>query len=275
MNPEQRVCTVAVDVGNTAVKLAVRNGNNIADRSIPICTKSWHSDAIDWVSDQLGCSNIRWLVSSVHRSAAESLIRAIEDRPSQSAIVKVIRHQDVPMQVCVDDPASLGIDRLLSAFAAVQLSAFAAVSMESSTIDGSGGLVVIDAGSAITVDWVDGNGSFRGGAILPGLRLQAKSLATGTDALPEIDWNGESLASLPATNTRDAIFGGILLGAAGAIDTLAQHYLRHDSASIDPARKSQVVITGGDAAAISAHLQCSHRHVPHLVCQGLLELGDG
>lgn len=309
LNPDQGVCTVAVDVGNTAVKLAVRHGQTLADRSIPIHTQSWPSEAIEWVSGQLGCQNIRWLVSSVHRSAAESLIGAIKDRPSQSDLVKVIHHQDVPMQVCVDDPAALGIDRLLSAFAAVNmLSAFASVKEQSrikfplsevaegrkssgiTAPDGlrpsaksgnfpgtdlaSGGLVVIDAGSAITVDWVDRNGSFRGGAILPGLRLQAKSLATGTDALPEIDWNGDWHASLPATNTRDAIFGGILLGAAGAIDALARHYLSQDSVKMDPACQRNVVLTGGDAAAISAHLDCPHQCLPHLVCHGLLSLGS-
>ena len=285
MNSDQRVCTVAVDVGNTAVKLAVRHGNSVADRSIPIHTQAWPAEAIDWVSGQLGCQNIRWLISSVHRSATETLIRAIEDRPSQVDSVKVIHHHDIPMKVLVDDPTTLGIDRLIGAFAAVNLShdvlandVLASDTLESDEtpargILSRGGMVVVDAGSAITVDWVDHEGSFRGGAILPGLRLQAKSLATGTDALPEIDWNGDWKAFLPATNTRDAIFGGILLGTAGAIDSLSRHYLGQDASEIKNGGDAKIVLTGGDAAAISAHLGCPHRCLPHLVCHGLLELG--
>ena len=52
--------------------------------------------------------------------------------------------------------------------------------------------VVIDAGSAITVDWISADGRFGGGAILPGLDLQSRALARGTEALPQIHWEAES-----------------------------------------------------------------------------------
>jgi type III pantothenate kinase len=265
LNQDKRVCTVAVDVGNTAVKLAVRHQDTIVHRAIPIDSDCWATEAIGWASEQLGCRQIRWIVSSVHRSAAEKLIDSINDRPGRSDFVQIIRHQDVPMPVRVDQPASLGIDRLLSAFAAVNLP---------TTDPVPDGLVVIDAGSAITVDWVDAEGCFRGGAILPGLRLQAKSLATGTDALPEIDWTADQKAILPGTNTRDAIYGGILLGTCGAIDALAARYLGRSFANKDFDHQKKIVLAGGDAMAISAQLQCPHQCLPHLVCHGLLQLDD-
>ena len=258
LNRDQRACTVAVDVGNTAVKLAVSHEQAITYRAIPLDGDCWASEAIDWANNQLGCGQTRWIISSVHRTAAETLIRSIEVRPGRSDLVKVISHQDVPMPVSVDDPNALGIDRLLSAFA---------VSRLQETDSDRDGFVVIDAGSAITMDWIDAEGCFCGGAIMPGLRLQTKSLATGTDALPEIDWNADQRVVLPGTNTRDAIFGGILLGTAGGIDAIVTRYL-------GKLGSTNVVLTGGDAAALSVHLKVDHQHLPHLVCRGLLELDD-
>lgn len=296
MKLTQQVCTIAVDVGNTAVKLAVRKENTITHTSISIKSDCWATAVIQWAGQQVGCKDLHWIVSSVHRKAAESLIECIRDSghvtggETHASSVRVVGHQDIPMPVQVDDPRSLGIDRLLSAFAATRIVG---------KLPPDSGLVVIDAGSAITVDWVDSDGCFRGGAIMPGLRLQAKSLATGTDALPEIDWQADQDVCLPGTNTADAIFGGILVGAAGAIDAVASRYripsvsdaiggFSGDHGSVLDANggltqkpattKSQVgncvVLTGGDAPALSRHLKCSHRHVENLVCHGLLTLGD-
>ena len=255
----QGVCTVAVDVGNTACKLAVLRDGTIIDHAIAIDTDCWHSDAIAWVLDQQGCQKIRWRVSSVHRGAVEKLVDAVAALPRQDDHIELVRYEDVPMAVHVDSPDRLGIDRLLSAYAATRLPS------SDHTADG---LVVVDAGSAITVDWVDREGGFRGGAILPGLNLQAKALATGTDALPQVDWAGDPLPALPATNTLHAISGGILLGVASAIDALARRYFDED-VPIDP---TKMVLTGGDSATLSPLLQCHHQCHPNLVCRGLLEL---
>jgi type III pantothenate kinase len=303
LKPTQQVCTIAVDVGNTAVKLAVRKENAITHTSISIQSDCWATAVIQWAGQQVECKDLHWIVSSVHRKAAESLIECIHDLGSvtdgetQTHSVRVVGYQDIPMPVQVDDPRSLGIDRLLSAFAATRIVG---------KLPPDSGLVVIDAGSAITVDWVDSEGCFRGGAILPGLRLQAKALATGTDALPEIDWQADQDVCLPGTNTADAIFGGILVGAAGAIDAVASRYRMHgvsdaigcvadagseifdaggkmfdadggrnqELATAENQARNCVVLTGGDAPALSRHLRCPHRHVENLVCHGLLTLGE-
>lgn len=282
MIPTQPVCTIAVDVGNTAVKLAVRKENAITHTSISIKSDCWATAVIQWAGQQVGCKDLHWIVSSVHRKAAESLIECIRDSgrvtggETHASSVRVVGHQDIPMPVQVDDPRSLGIDRLLSAFAATRIVG---------KLPPDSGWVVIDAGSAITVDWVDSDGCFRGGAIMPGLRLQAKSLATGTDALPEIDWQADQDVCLPGTNTADAIFGGILVGAAGAIDAVARRYRKLSVSDADRGRSQEpvtartpvsncVVLTGGDAPALSRHLKYPHRLVENLVCHGLLTLAD-
>ena len=254
-------CTVAVDVGNTAIKLAVQKGQEVTGHTIAIDQTRWQEITIDWVRNQLGCGSTHWRVSSVHRRAAEKLIAAIKDdhRPASPATIDFVSHRDVPMPVKVDDPERLGIDRLLSAFAALQL-----IDLEQR----AGGMVVIDAGSAITVDFVDHDSIFCGGSIMPGLELQARSLAAGTDALPQVSWRAISTPRMPATNTHDAISSGILLGAAGAIDRLIECLVER---SLEPQSVS-VILTGGDSEVLSNHIQRRHQCCSHLVCRGLLEL---
>jgi type III pantothenate kinase len=143
------------------------------------------------------------------------------------------------------------------------LSAFAATSRHDPPA------VIIDAGSAVTVDWVCGRRRFCGGAILPGLDLQSRALASGTEALPEIRWGGDHPIRLPAKNTEDAIRSGILAGMSASIDALIERY--REAAGL-AAKEIRVVLTGGDGPAISPHLRHIHQLAPNLVCRGLLDL---
>ncbi|TWU57037.1 Type III pantothenate kinase [Rubripirellula tenax] len=261
-------CMVAVDVGNTAVKLAVEQGDAIVDHSIVISHTDWHQSAITWVRDRLGCKDMQWRIASVHQRAADRLVDAVRIA-APSASIELVTHHDVPMPVAVDFPDRLGIDRLLSAFQARR------ITRDSSPNSGScGPLVVIDAGSAVTVDWVDGAGRFCGGAILPGLSLQSRALAMGTDALPQIDWSEPHQVRIPATNTADAIYAGILVGLAAAIDGLTQRYIESWQQASGSDDTVPVILTGGDSLVLSAHLRHAHHQKPNLVCRGLLNLSS-
>ncbi len=245
---------VAVDVGNSSVKLAACRGDEVADHKIRHSSARWEQSVLDWVEDLFGDSPIYWRLASVRRSAANQLSDAICERTAQPTI-QFVTHQHVPMQADVDHPDRLGIDRLLSAYAASRRFRLPAV--------------VVDAGSAVTVDWISEAGSFSGGAILPGLGLQSRSLATDTEALPQLQWDQAGDLSLPAKNTGDAIRGGILLGVSAAIDALIDRYRRAVEVAPD---RLQVVVTGGDGPTISPHLRHNHCVVPNLVCRGLLDL---
>src|SRR5205085_11851847 len=95
-------------------------------------------------------------------------------RQRGDAVAVLESWRQLPLEVKVEQPERVGIDRLLN-FVALRSRTVRAVSM-----------VVIDAGSAVTVDWVDEQGTFRGGAIFPGLRLMAMALHRYTAALPEV-----------------------------------------------------------------------------------------
>lgn len=245
---------VAVDVGNSSIKLAAAHGDVVHDHAIPHSSPRWEQSVLDWALGIFGEHPGAWRMASVRRSTANQLSDAIYQRSVQTQI-QFVTHHHVPMPVVVDHPDRLGIDRLLSAFAASRRAPMPAV--------------VIDAGSAVTVDWVSASGEFCGGAILPGLGLQSRSLSTETEALPQLQWDDPRPFRVPARNTADAIRAGILVGLSAAIDELIDRYEANAEAASNP---PCVFLTGGDASTISSHLRHNHQVVPNLVCRGLLEL---
>ncbi len=256
---------VAVDVGNSTAKLVIQGtplpdqSPSLQTRSFRIAERSWAQSAVDWVIQNIaGSTHAQWRIASVHRVAATKLQAAVVETDHDAAVRLVVR-DDLPLEVDVEFPQSIGIDRLLGSYAALQ--------------EHEPPLVVVDAGSAVTIDWVDTNAVFRGGAILPGLRLQTTSLATGTDALPDLDWLDHQPLEIPGRNTLAAIRLGVLTGVAAGVDRLVDQYARLSNIRYtDDATKITVCVTGGDATTLSPQLECKHQILPNLVCRGLLRL---
>ena len=264
---------IAADVGNTAIKLSALRCFRVAEQSqirinhhsFPLRNGSWTTGVRRWV-DRLRPSksvSTQWRIASVNRVAGDDFCDHLAKVfPLDS--VCCVTHKHVPIDVDVDEPSKLGIDRLLGAFAAKNRF--------------EGPIAIVDAGSAVTVDWIDHRGFFMGGAILPGLHLQTQSLATGTDALPPVDWSRHRPITTPGRETNAAIRLGVLSSVAGAIDRLIDRYTDHELYRVTPKenhRVVRVVLTGGDASIISPHIEHPHIHRTHLVCRGLLDLDEG
>ena len=155
----------------------------------------------------------------------------------------------IPIRAEVDAPESVGVDRLLAALAAHRRA--------------EGACIVVDAGTAVTVDAVSANGAFQGGAIFPGLAMIARALAEGTALLPKVDLPSE--APLVGKNTREAISAGLVHGVTGAVAALVE------GARETVGRETAVLLTGGDAAFLAPHLPAAMREVvPNLVLEGLV-----
>jgi pantothenate kinase type III len=111
-------------------------------------------------------------------------------------------------------------------------------------------VIVVDLGTATSVDEVDADGFFLGGAILPGLGLAAQALAEGTARLPrvELDLPGEAIG----TDTSAAVQSGVVLGHIGAVRELAarmQARLGPPPAASRPAAAGRPVVAGTSGAA--------------------------
>ncbi|MDJ0939284.1 MAG: type III pantothenate kinase [Woeseiaceae bacterium] len=128
--------------------------------------------------------------------------------------------------------------------------------------------IVVDAGTAVTIDALDDSGRHLGGQILPGVRLMASALASDTSDLPETKLKKPGSftgLALFAGNTADAIGSGSENAVVGAVER-ALRTLQADGH--DP----QLVLTGGDAARILEALDEPALHLPNLVLQGLMHM---
>ncbi len=160
-------------------------------------------------------------------------------------VVQICQLADLPLHGCY---ATLGIDRALCAVGAIRLFGFP--------------VLVIDAGTAISITAIAEENTFWGGAIMPGLGMQLSSLAEGTAVLPHLSL-GERLNELPqlwARNTPDAIYSGVIHGAIAGLEKYITAWHRDFPSG-------SVVITGGDGNILQAHLGISC--VPDLIFRGL------
>jgi len=188
------------------------------------------------------------IVASVNPPALEAFARLSAEaagvRPEAAGV-----DFPIPIETDVSEPEKVGVDRLLAALAAYR--------------QVKGACIVVDAGTAVTIDAVSADGVFQGGAIFPGLDLMARALADGTARLPEVSMPTEAPAV--GKNTREAIAAGVLRGAAGAVAALIEGMRK------TVGRRAPVLLTGGDAPRLVPYLPSDCRDVvPNLVLEGLV-----
>ncbi|BBB64575.1 type III pantothenate kinase [Undibacterium sp. YM2] len=147
------------------------------------------------------------------------------------------------------NPAQLGCDRLASMIGAHYL--FPQQS-----------LIVATCGTATTVDAVTTDGVFKGGMILPGLKLMAESLARNTAQLPQVAESTE-IAKVFADNTDQAIVSGCISAQVGAIARAFNTLEQQEKKTVN------CVISGGAASYLLHHLGIPYQYVDNLVLTGL------
>lgn len=245
---------VAVDVGNTRIKLGLFSGR--ADASFPQPERTLAlapGDELDRLAQWLPRgARLPWLVASVNRPACARLCDWLAAHGHSD--VRTLTRADLPLRVAVPQPDRVGIDRLATAAAANRLR------------QPERAAVVIDVGSAITVDLLSVDAEFLGGAILPGIALAARALHEFTDLLPlsplaELDDPPDPLG----TTTDAALRAGLYWGAVGGMRELIERLSRHDP-------DADVLLTGGAAPAVAELLAEGGRavqFVPQLTLSGV------
>ena len=166
--------------------------------------------------------------------------------------VHQLQHGDFPIPINVACPERVGQDRLANAVAAR-----CAKAAECSAI-------VVDAGSAITVDLVSAEGCFVGGAILAGQQASALALSAGTDLLPVIStYRMDEPPEVVGDNTDSAIRSGIFWGTVGSIREIVSRMQLY----VGPA--NEIFLTGGDMRRLAQYVAPDARYLPHLVLSGI------
>jgi type III pantothenate kinase len=237
---------LVIDIGNTSIALGIWDHGDIRAAATVACPEfDSIREVITDLWKELGAS--RGIVAcSVVPARLEQLKTIAADVTGEQVLV-VGDDLPVPIEAKIEKPESVGMDRLCCAAAA-----YAAEGRS---------CAVADLGTAITVDCVDDAGHFIGGAILPGLGLQAGVLAERTALLPQISI--ERPSGPLGQDTEQAIRSGIFHGSIGAIRQLVESYsaiLGHWPA---------LFLTGNDAPLIGESLEIADRMVPNLCLRGV------
>lgn len=247
-----------VDIGNSRIKFCrVVNGKlELPVRGLPAGDlASWERLATDWgqAGDRI------WAVASTDPDRLRQFVGWAESRHEKVIVVDSARK--VPIGMSVDQPDRVGIDRVLNVFAAKS------VGREGEPA------VVVDAGSAVTVDLLHQEGSFAGGVIFPGLRLMALALREYTAALPLVDATAAVPPGPPGTNTDAAIKLGLLYAVAGGVDAVVREMASRCTTA------PRLVLTGGDMTPQLAGLMQSRHQFrseirPALTLEGILRAAE-
>jgi type III pantothenate kinase len=257
---------IAVDVGNSRTKFGVfEHAPNRQKHALPACLASIAiaaTDVIDWATvttcfDEWSPLITNAVIAGANPAGVKSLASTW---PAAFGVVPrvVNRAAELPLRVNVESPDKVGIDRLLDAVAANVLCA------------PKDAVVIVDAGTATTVDLVSSGGAFEGGSILPGIELGARALHQYTALLPLIDVPAllaESVAPL-GRNTREAIGSGLWFGQIGAIRELVYLFERSTEGPI------QIFVTGGNGRWLAPALRSDARFEPDLALRGLAHVAQ-
>jgi type III pantothenate kinase len=234
------------DVGNSRIKWGRCQGGRIGETVSlpPDDPQAWHRQMELWNLAE----PVSWAVAGVHPSRRDHLAEWLGERGHAAQVLR--SSQQLPLRVLVQHPESVGIDRLLNAVVA------------SRRVPQGVGAVLVDAGSAITVDWLDESSAFAGGAILPGIRLMARALHEHTALLPLVHVE-HAAPHLPATSTAAAIEAGVFWAAAGGIQALVSRLMGHATST------PKVFLTGGDGPFLAGALNHSVELWPNMTLEGI------
>lgn len=238
---------LAVCINNSNTSLALGEGKAIS--RVTTVPSAEPESIANVAASLLDAEPALVILASVNTKAAPAAIRAIA-----SATGLDIRQfgPDLPVPIAhtMPEPVRTGLDRFLVALGAYE-------SLKQACI-------VVDAGTALTVDFVDGLGVYHGGAIIPGAQLMLDSLPWRAHALPKV-----SLPDMPSPlepfgkTTEHAMLLGVQAAARGAVRFLAERYAEFYEAY------PVVIATGGNAQVLFEGDDLVEKIVPELQLLGL------
>lgn len=223
---------LAADVGNTNVVFALFEGREIKARwRIATDARRTGDEYAVWLLQLLEIEGYtradidRIIIGSVVPRSIHNLSVLSRKYFEVEPVIAGAGEADWGISVDVDEPRSLGADRALNAIAA--------------HAKYGGDLIVIDFGTATTIDAVDFNGAYKGGIIAPGINLSLDALVGNTAKLPRIAIEKPSSTSVIGRNTEDQMLIGVFWGYVALIEGLVARM------KAEIGRPARVVATGG------------------------------
>lgn len=233
---------LVIDIGNTLVKLAVFNSNAVmvSRSTIPSVELANKLNELEIEYPQ-----IEWCILSSVSSVNPKHYELLEKR---YALLHLTPDLPVPFINRYESPQTLGVDRIALVSAAIDQYPRRNV-------------LVVDAGTCVTYDFVDAGGVFYGGAISPGFSMRYKAMHTFTNKLPLLA--PREHAPLIGANTSESMHSGVLCGITYEIEGYIKAYRQ-----VYP--DLTVVLTGGDAQFLRDNLKNDIFANTNLLLEGLL-----
>ena len=231
------MATLLIDHGNTNVKFALLENGQV---------KSCPRQGVDHLVDALALSEGDvWLSSVGDAALRERIAGRCVGMARTCHRIKIEQH--AKKLVTQYDTQSMGVDRWLVLFGCYQRQLFPCV--------------VVDSGTATTIDLMNALGEHEGGYILPGLTLANSALTTNTciPEQPELPQH----AKIP-TSTAETMNFSMPAATAALAEQCASHL----------ANDATIILTGGGAAALSAHISSPVMQEEQLVFEGLAALAS-
>ena len=242
---------LCIDQGNSRTKVALMTDEGKISKDF--IYKSFASSDVERLFDLYAITDS--IISSVVNIEA-AVVNTLSRRSEHFVLFD--HNTPVPIINCYDTPQTLGQDRLAAAVGAKSLCP-------------NENLLIIDAGSAITYDFVTEQGEYIGGNIAPGVKMRLTMLHRMTKKLPQVDVDENELIPLFGKSTRDAIAAGVVRGIAYEV----KGYMRTLREKMP---HFQTYLTGGHAPYILNNVRTSRtenrqmHYEKHLVLIGLNEI---
>ena len=200
---------LTIDIGNTRSKWALFEGDQLV--------------RCGYMDEELPCEGVQSTMVCASGDADLHALGLDEDR-----VQRLTAGMPLPIVLDYATPETLGPDRIAAACGAQKV--------------GNKGCpkLIIDAGTCITIDYLDAEGVYHGGAILPGIEMKFRALHTFTAKLPLLENIGGEEECVAGRSTRESMTAGVLTATRYEVEGFVRHYRQQDS-------RVQVLLTGGDA----------------------------
>ncbi|MCL2084127.1 MAG: type III pantothenate kinase [Oscillospiraceae bacterium] len=256
------MAVLAVGIGNTNIRAAVGGIPGTAERALPSAALTRAEDFISFAENAFGAGVWETLDGSVVCSVVPGKTPAVTDALEAMTGRAPLR---------ADARAAARVSGLdISGYGGV-LGEDRAVCCAAAMTKYGPPFVVVDFGTATTVNLVGAGGVFMGGAILAGVQTGLDALAGRTALLPDIRAGGSSCARPIGRDTGGCLLSGALIGAACAVEG----YIRRAAAAAGLSGMPAVAVTGGHAPAVLPFCEFEYRHEPGLLTDGLLIIYRG
>lgn len=239
---------LAIDIGNTNVHPGMFEGD------VLLSTCTIRNESPFTIQTQLATflntfdlSQTRDIIISSVNPEAESCVFECIKRHHLAKPKLIGKDIPIPIAVLTDHPDKVGADRLANAVGAYERT--------------HNWTVIVDSGTAITIDAINGKGAFLGGIIAPGMELSSRALHHYTALLPEV--SAQKPGKILGTNTEEAIRTGIYWGTIGMVTMLIRMLCE------EIGHKPAVIATGGSSSLLAKEVPLIDAVIPHLTLEGI------